>query len=129
MGTILSGSWSIAGGSALLDSVLPFGDIIGLAIGIGGTIIAGGLAIFNKIYYSEDKDSRLSGNPGDINVEDYKETKIGDDGKATKERHNTDHGYPSKHTNPHDHEITWDKNGNPQFGPAINYPNGAPTFN
>ena len=76
----------------------------------------------------QDKDSRLKGAPGDINKEGYKETKIGDDGNATKERHNSDHGNPKKHTNPHDHKIKW-IDGKPSFGPPINYPNGAPPFN
>ena len=55
------------------------------------------------------------------------DTKIGPDGRATKERHYTDHGFPKKHSSPHDHEINWD-NGYPDPGKAINYPDGAPEF-
>jgi len=33
------------------------------------------------------------------------ETKIGDDGRAIKERHYSDHQKPWAHTNPHDHDI------------------------
>ena len=41
-------------------------------------------------------------------------TKIGDDGRAAVERHYTDHGYPTVHSNPHDHIFYWDpKTGNP----------------
>jgi len=73
---------------------------------------------------SSDKNNRLKGKPGDISKDGYRETKIGDDGKASKERHHTDHGYPKKHTNPHDHDITWTDEGHPQFGPPQNYWDG-----
>ena len=69
----------------------------------------------------------MVGNPGDINRDGNTETHIGDDGFADRERHNTDHGYPNIHTNPHDHEITWENN-RPNFGEPINYPDGAPEF-
>jgi hypothetical protein len=75
-----------------------------------------------------NKDSRLKGNPGDINREGNKETKIGPDGRASQERHYSDHGNPARHTNPHDHDINWNKNGDPNFGPPKNYPNGTPPF-
>ena len=71
-----------------------------------------------------NKDGRLTGTPGTTNTEGDKETHIGDNGKADKERHWTDHGYPKKHTIPHDHDITWNENGHPKFGPPINYPDG-----
>ena len=59
-----------------------------------------------------------------------KETKIGKEGRAIKERHNTNHGNPKDHSNPHDHEIEWTPKGNPDFGDQINYPPGeAPPFN
>lgn len=51
------------------------------------------------------------------------QTKIGEDGKATAERHNTDHGWPDKHSVPHDHKVDW-SNGFPDPGPPINYPDG-----
>ena len=134
-------SWSLAGGIALLDGPLPFGDIFGLLVGISGTIFIGHYSYLaesnengdstnadNSKTGKKDKDQRLTGEPGDINVEGTTETKIGPDGRAVAERHNTDHGKPRYHTNPHDHNITWDANGNPVFGPAINYPNGAPKF-
>ncbi|GMQ59895.1 hypothetical protein AN1V17_42950 [Vallitalea sediminicola] len=65
-------------------------------------------------------DDRFTGNPGDINETDTgsykKETHIGDDGKADAEKHNTDHGQPKYHDNPHYHKIDW--NGTkPDFGP------------
>lgn len=46
-----------------------------------------------------------------------------------KERHPTDHGFPSKHTNPHDHQIEWDlERGFPKSSAPINYPNDVPEF-
>ncbi|MBQ8526598.1 MAG: RHS repeat-associated core domain-containing protein [Clostridia bacterium] len=134
---ILSGAWGLGAGAASLDGPFPYGDVAGLVIGIVGSAIAGGVAIYEAATSgsnekskddSKDKDSRLTGEPGEIKEERKSKTKIGSDGRAVKERHYSDHGNPSKHTNPHDHDITWDANGNPQFGPPINYPNGAPTF-
>jgi RHS repeat-associated protein len=75
---------------------------------------------------TKDKDARLKGKPGDINKEGDKETKIGPDGRATRERHHSDHGNPRRHTNPHDHDIDWTENGDPSFGKPINYPDGVP---
>jgi RHS repeat-associated protein len=75
---------------------------------------------------TSDKDSRLKGNPGDINTQGTSETEIGPDGRAIRERHNTDHGNPKIHSNPHDHNIDWTPEGKPIFGRPINYPNGAP---
>lgn len=72
------------------------------------------------------QDERFLGKPGEI-----KETiaKIGEDGRATKERHWTDHDKPWAHSDPHDHDINWDsERGNPLPGPPINYPDGAPEF-
>ena len=42
---VLTGGWSIGGSVSLLDGPLPFGDALGIIIGIGGTIISGGMAI------------------------------------------------------------------------------------
>ena len=61
------------------------------------------------------KDSHLYGKPGQVKRNGYKETTIGKDGRATRERHHTDHGYPKQHTNPHDHKIDWDSQGHPKF--------------
>lgn len=53
------------------------------------------------------------------------DTKIGDDGKAIKERHYTDHGNPGTHSNPHDNLIGWNKErGNPEWIGEINYFDG-----
>ncbi|MGI5896578.1 MAG: DUF4417 domain-containing protein [Oscillospiraceae bacterium] len=79
------------------------------------------------------EDQRFLGEPGEIKTT-YKngyrvETKIGEDGRATLERHYTDHKQPWAHTNPHDHPIRWDNPaGYPDLQPAVNYPNGAPEF-
>ena len=64
---------------------------------------------------SSRKIGRLYGKPGQIKRNGYIETTIGSDGRATKETHKTDHGFPKYHTNPHDHKIEWDKDGNPIF--------------
>lgn len=94
----------------------------------------GGSAYGGKWKPSQNKpdDNRLVGNPGEIKTTIDKhgnviQDKIGEDGYAIMERHNTDHGHPEIHTNPHDHEITWDYNF-PDFGHYINYPDGAPEF-
>lgn len=71
----------------------------------------------------EVKSSRSSGKRGGY----PRETKIGEDGRATRERHYTDHDSPSKHSDPHDHDIDW-SSGIPKPSPPINYPDGAPEF-
>jgi hypothetical protein len=73
--------------------------------------------------------ARFWGEPGEIIPNGYRLTKIGDDGRAVMERHLTDHGNPKKHSNPHDHIITWGTKGNPLFSDPINYkPGKAPKF-
>ena len=62
------------------------------------------------------------------NIEIFR-TKIGSDGRAEIERHETDHNRGDKHTNPHDHKIDWNNpDEHPVPGSPINYPNGAPEF-
>lgn len=64
------------------------------------------------------EDKRLLGKPGEIKTTytngkngGYRiDTKIGEDGKAIKERHYTDHRKPWAHSNPHDHIISWNQN-------------------
>ena len=87
---------------------------------------------------NKPEDQRFLGTPGEIKTtfkNGYRvDTKIGQDGRAGKERHYTDHGFPKYHTNPHDHLIYWDENnGTPRMGreinyPKSNYPTGAPEF-
>ncbi len=62
-----------------------------------------------------NKDDHLYGRPGEIKRTGYKETHIGQDGRAYKEIHHTDHGMPKHHTNPHTHSVGWDQFGNPIF--------------
>lgn len=64
--------------------------------------------------------NRLYGRPGNSKKSGTNETFYGPDGRAELERHYTDHGTPNIHTNPHDHIITWDDKGNPDFGEHIN---------
>lgn len=79
-------------------------------------------------------DERYIGKPGEIKETfdqngERRLTKIGDDCRATKERHFSFHNRSDKHTNPHDHIINWDNPmGHPDPQPPINYPNGAPEF-
>jgi len=92
-----------------------------------------GSAYGGKWKPKKPEDERFLGEPGEIKTT-YKngyriDTKIGEDGRAVKERHYTDKPNPKYHTDPHDHDIKWDENrGNPLPGPPINYPNGAPEF-
>lgn len=96
-----------------------------------------GSAYGGKWIPKKEDDERFLGEPGSINrtwCEGKKggyarETKIGEDGRATKERHLTDHGRPWAHTDPHDHTIEWDQNtGAPRPSSPINYPDGALEF-
>ena len=98
-----------------------------------------GSAYGGKWFPKKEEDKRLWGKPGEIKrvtIYGYRvDVKIGEDGRAVKERHYTDHDQSWAHTNPHDHIIRWDgKRGSPIFvKPAINYkpedfPNGAPEF-
>ena len=100
-------------------------------IGKGGGSAYGGKWRPNP---NKPQDQRYLGNPGEIkrtimNNGDVYKTKMGPDGRAEMERHETNHNRGDKHTNPHDHRISWD---NPDEhlvpGPPINYPNGAPEF-
>ena len=87
----------------------------------------GGSAFGGKWRPSPKKpeDQRFLGRPGEIKTT-YKngyrvETKIGEDGRATVERHYTDHKQPWAHTDPHDHLIEWNNPaGFPDPQPAIN---------
>ena len=77
-------------------------------------------------------DERFIGQPGEIketiqrNGERFL-TKIGNNGYAVKERHCGNHGYPDKHTNPHDHKIDWENN-HPNLSSPINHPDEIPEF-
>ena len=78
------------------------------------------------------EDKRLVGKPGEIKESfnrkgDKYLTKIGKNGYAIKERHFSNHGNGSKHSNPHDHKIDWSNNF-PSLGSPINYGNEIPEF-
>lgn len=93
-----------------------------------------GSAYGGKWKPKKTEDERFLGKPGEIKETFDKNgerrlTKIGDDGRATKERHFSFHNRPDKHTNPHDHMINWDPNrGNPLSQRPINYPDVVPEF-
>ncbi|MCB6501234.1 hypothetical protein LI148_12310 [Colidextribacter sp. 210702-DFI.3.9] len=103
---------------------------------LGGATKGGGSAYGGKWRPNPKKptDQRYLGTPGEINVTvmqngDIYKTKIGSDGRAEIERHETDHNKGHKHSNPHDHLISWDTpDEHPLPGPPINYPDGAPEF-
>ena len=133
--------WITGAGTIALGEPTIIGEIIVL----GGAVVFGGIWIYeshtqptlkqpttNKSgtdNQNKNKDSRLKGKSGEIKKEGSNETNIGSNGKADKERHWTDHGNPSKHTIPHDHDISWDPQGNPHFGPPQNYWDGnVPIF-
>ena len=72
-----------------------------------------------------EEAERFLGKPGEIKETFDKNgerriTKIGENGKAVKERHYSDHKKGHKHSNPHDHNIDW-RNGHPNLSSPINY--------
>ncbi len=81
------------------------------------------------------EDERFLGKPGEIKETKITtkkssytvKTKIGENGKAVIERHETDHGRQNSHSNPHDHQIDWSR-GFPNPSKPINYPNAVPEF-
>jgi len=74
--TVLGGAWGFGASAATIDGPFPYGDIVGLVIGVGGTIVAGGIWIYDTItnQISQEKASSttdtISGtktdNPNDI---------------------------------------------------------------
>ena len=78
-------------------------------IGKGGGSAYGGKWRPNP---NKSQDQRYLGNPGEMkrtimNNGDVYKTKMGPDGRAEMERHETNHNRGDKHTNPHDHRISW----------------------
>ena len=108
------------------DTISPFIDV---------PLKGGGSAYGGQWRPAKPEDGRFLGQPGEIKRTHSngkhggydRDTKIGSDGKAEKERHYTDHDRPDKHSDPHDHIIDW-SDGIPKPGPQINYPDGAPEF-
>ncbi len=81
------------------------------------------------------EDERFLGEPGEMKTTHIPtkkggyttETKIGDDGRAIAERHHTDHGYPDKHSNPHNHSVDWSA-GFPNLDQQQNFEGIIPEF-
>ena len=100
-------------------------------IGKGGGSAYGGKWRPNP---NKPEDSRYIGKPGEtkttvIKNGDVYKTKIGSNGKADIERHETNHGRADKHSNPHDHKIDWNNpDEHPVPGPPINYWGEVPEF-
>lgn len=81
---------------------------------------------------NKPNDWRFLGKPREIKISYNRKgekiaTKIGNDGRAVKERHYSDHKQPWAHTDPHDHEISWSKEF-PDPQSPINYSGVAPEF-
>ncbi|WP_124098676.1 hypothetical protein [Ruminococcus sp. Marseille-P6503] len=98
-----------------------------------GYVCKGGGSAYGGDWRPKDENSkRFFGEPNTIKINYVKGNKGGykvmdkynSEGKAIKERHLTDHNKSNKHTDPHDHEISWDNN-RPDFSSPINYPNGS----
>lgn len=98
-----------------------------------GYICKGGGSAFGGSWKpKKPSDERFIGKPGEIKtsyVGGYKrETKIGSNGYAIKERHYSTAPNAKHHTNPHDHQITWENN-HPNLSEAQNYWDGnVPEF-
>ena len=102
-----------------------------------GYVCKGGGSASGGDWVPKDKNSeRFLGDPntirantvktkkGSYEVKDYYDST----GRASAERHETDHGRSDKHSNPHDHTVDW-SNGYPNSSPPKNYPNGdIPSF-
>ena len=95
----------------------------------------GGSAYGGDYKPAKPEDKRFVGSPGEIKISYAKdgskiETHIGPDGLADMERHHNGRPNPHTHSNPHDHVINFvSPNPNkPNFGPPINYWDGAPEF-
>ena len=123
--TMLSADWLVdvgpgageEGGRICLSAPLE------LLLGKGGGSAYGG-----EWKPSKPDDGRFIGEPGSINRTtdrsgNLRETMIGADGRAVKERHYSDHGSPKQHSIPHDHNISWEGN-RPNWGKAENYWDG-----
>lgn len=73
----------------------------------------------------KESDRRFLGEPGTTNITSNSKgekitTNIGPDGRATDETHNSDHGNPSEHANPHIHPVNWNPDtGAPSLGQGI----------
>ena len=101
-----------------------------------GVSKGGGSTYGGKWRPNPDKpeDARYLGEPGEVKTTvmrngDLYRTKIGPDGRAIRERHETNHHRPDKHSIPHDHEIRWDNpDEHPVPGSPINYEGDAPEF-
>lgn len=73
----------------------------------------GGSAYGGEWKPSKSEDERFLGTPGSINTSRNSkgalyQTHIDSNGRADWERHNTDHGFPAHHTDPHTHVVSWE---------------------
>lgn len=55
---IFAGAWGTGGTAAAIDGPLPIGDVVGIIIGLGGTAIAGGVWICEKINADADEKNK-----------------------------------------------------------------------
>lgn len=117
---IFGGAWALGGGAAVSDGPLPFGDAVGLVIGLGGTLIAGGVLIYEGIQSYNNRAATSKGLPttGEPNTDQEllnpdgtvkQRRHYGPDGKAEKD---IDYNHPGEkdHKFPHEHDWDWSKN-------------------
>jgi len=118
-------------GKNIIDGTIEAGKWIGEKI--GGLFSKGDKAKPKTKDKTEEKkdennsNAKLRGEPGEIKrsgKNGQNETKIGEDGRAVRERHHSDHGTPNIHSKPHDHDIRWNENGKPEYSKPINYRDG-----
>lgn len=98
-----------------------------------GYICKGGGSAYGGEWQPKTEDAkRFKGEPNTIKRTrdkngELRETVIGEEGKATVERHHSIHNRSDKHSNPHDQEVFWEGlDQHPRLGPPINY---GPPFN
>ena len=75
---VLRNSWILGGGFAGVDGMLPYGDIIGGIIGLGGTIVAGGVWVYDSVvaHYTEARSATINATIASIKEKDSSDVVI-----------------------------------------------------
>lgn len=131
----LSGWKYLKGQTNALNNKTKSGRIIHKIIVQPDDILKGTWSAYGgKWKPKKPEDERFLGEPDTIKTFYFKyriDVKYDSDGRATIERHYTDHKTPWKHSDPHDHYINWNepRYGQPSFEkPHINYYGDIPEF-
>ncbi len=107
----------------------------GYIIKTTGFVCKGGGSAFGGAWRPKDKNSeRFLGEPNSQRMNIVKTTKgqyraldqYDKHGHAVRERHITDHGKPGKHSDPHDHIVSWDDNHTDLSGPIHYFDGNVP---